>query len=214
MGITVSCDGKSFSFTDATGDYDATTNPGGYGNPNISSSYVEQAFIGVYQYKATVPYLFTFTISTNVVTDATVTAPDGTVTNIFSDITDDAFPFTGSSAFTMLNTYLGYSEDQKIQDMVWTFSYEIKGSYVSGITHTFDTATTCDYLVSCNTECCVKKMFVNLGCACCDDGKLMSALKAKAELQSAKYSAEVGQYCAAQNSITKAASLCGCNCGC
>lgn len=215
IGITLSSDGKSFIFEDKTGTYNVTTNPGGYNTPNIPSSGVTTAKIGVYQYNATVPWLFTFTVVSNIVTALTLTKPDGTVSNILADLTSTVFPFTGVSVFNILNTYLDYPTDKPIGDMVWTFSYEISGTYNNGGVFTFDITTTCDFLVWCNTDCCVKKMFVNLGCACCDDNALQNALKAKATLLTAIYSAEVGQYDAAQKAITKASDICTCNCrGC
>jgi len=215
IGITLSNNGKTFVFEDTTGTYNSSTNPGGYGGPNIDSSDVTQAIIGVYQYKATVPWLFTFTIASNVVSALVLTKPDETTVNIFADLTNTAFPFTGSSVFNILNTYLDYPEDIAIADMVWTFTYEISGAYLDGSDPVdFDITTSCDFLVWCNTDCCVKKMFVNLGCNCCED-KLQSAMKAKAMLLSAIYSAEVGQYDAAQKSLTKASDLCACGCkGC
>lgn len=216
IGISVSNFGKEFIFSDTTGTYNSITNPTGYGTPNINSNSVTTATIGVLQFNQTIPYLFTFTISSGTISAATLTAPDGTITDIFADLTSTAFPFiSGTNPFIITNVYLGFPIDKMITDMVWTFNYEIIGSYVnSSVTYDFDLNTSSDILVYCNTECCVKKMFVNLGCGCCDE-KLDAALRADAMLKTAKYSAEVGQYCAAQNSINKAQELChSCNCSC
>ena len=51
-----------FTFTDTTGVYNVTTNPGGYGTPNMDSTDVNTATISVYAPGSTIPYIFTFSV--------------------------------------------------------------------------------------------------------------------------------------------------------
>lgn len=220
ISAPVASDCKSFAFSDDTGAYNVSTNPHGYGGGvNIPSSAVQNFYIRVYQYGQTTPYLFTFSVNTNTITAATLTAPNGTVTNIFSSLTSTVFPFSSatSNAFSILNTWIGFSSSQKLSDQVWTISYEIVGVYTNlGIDYDFDLITSVDLLVDCNTCCCIKKMAANLKTNCCDCGNaLMTYLKAKAMLDSANASADIGEYDAAQKAIEKASELCDQNCsGC
>lgn len=214
ISITIPSACTSFVLTDTTGVYSAT-NTGGYNTAvNIPSSAVQTVKVRVYQYGATVPTLFTFTVLTNVVTAATCTKPDGTVTNILADLSNTAWPFTGASAFNILGTYLGFASGQKLSDQVWTIAYEIIGVYSNGgIDYDFDLTTSNDELVSCNTCCCVKKMAANLKTNCCECGDaLMRYLKANAMLESAEACADIGEYDSAQKAIMKASELCDQSC--
>lgn len=196
-----------FVFTDTTGVYNVTTNPTGYGTPNPSSNDVSQATISLYPPLATVPYIFTFVIETGNLASATVTAPDGTVTSIFADLTGITFPFDANNQIHILPEYLGFEELAMVTDGVWTSVYEITDEDSS----TYNTTT---YPMSiCSTSCCIQKMFVNLddcGCGCAAE---KAALSANTKLMSAIYSANLGMMTQAQENLTKAKEMCDGNCG-
>lgn len=215
IDVDISADQLSFSLTDTTGTYPTPTT--GYGTPNIPSSAVTLNKVGIYQYGDTIPSLLTFTIASNVITAATLTTPSGVVTNVYSSLTSTAWPFIGGvNPLPITNVILGFAATDKMTDQVYTFSYEISGSYVNSmVTYTFDLITSLDQLYPCNTQCCVEKMAVNMGNGCCSDcmdDKLWKYLKAKAMLCSAIASADVGQYESAQCAITKASEICTGNC--
>lgn len=197
-----------FVFTDTTGVYNVTTNPGGYGAPNPESNIVNEATISLYPPLATVPYLFTFTIETGNLAAATVTAPDGTVTNILADLSGITFPFDADNQIHILETYLGVTDGDMVTDGVWTSVYEITLEDAS----TYNTTT---YPMSiCSTSCCINKMFVNLsdcGCGCAAE---KAALSANAKLMSAIAAADLGMMTQAQENLTKAKEMCDGECGC
>lgn len=195
-----------FTFTDTTGVYNADTNPGGYGTPNPATNDVGLVTISIYPPLATVPYLFSFGIATGTVESATVTAPDGTVTDILADLTGITFPFNTDNAITILPECLGFEEDAMVTDGVWTSVYEITLADES----TYNTTT---YILSkCATSCCIVKMFVNLTDCSCEGDAQKAAWDAKSKLMSAIYSADMGMMTAAQENLTKASEICAGNC--
>lgn len=216
IATSISSDGLSFILNDITGNYSGT-NTGGYNAPNIPSADVTQVLVRIYQYGQTIPTLLTFTVLSNIITAATLTTPAGIVTNILSDLASTVWPFDNITPYnlTITNVYLGFAATDKITDQVWTFSYEISGSYFGSDSPVpFDLITSVDLLVNCTTCCCIKKMAANLKPDCCSCGNnLMQYLKAKAMLESAQASADIGQYDSAQCALIKASELCNCkNC--
>ncbi len=204
-------DCNSFTLYDSTGTYDASTNPGGYGAPNIASSAVTQLLINVYPDGFTVPYVFTFTIVSNVISALTVTAPNGTITNIFADLVSNVWPFTSTILFTILNSYLGFTGNTLV-DGHWIITYVISGPD-DGNGNPFSVTTSTDKLFVCNTCICVKKLYINLDPDCnCSDSAISVANKSKALLEAAKNSEAVGIYDEAAVTLKKAQEICVKNC--
>lgn len=193
-----------FSFIDSTGSYSAT-NTGGYGAPNVATSAIISSKVKVYPPKATVPYEFEFTISSNAFTDATLLKPDGIISNIFSNLTGLVFPFSVGNEFEINETYLDYSNNTSVIDGVWKIEYEVSSSTATYITTSY-------VLPSCTATSCIQKAFINLKDCGCDDAYFQTAQLADAFLKSATYSLELGLTEKAQSSIDKANEICSNNC--
>ncbi len=202
-----------FTFTDTTGIYNATTNPGGYGAPNNEVDTISDAIISIYTPGSTIPYIITFVVETGNIFSAIITNPDGTTDNITTDVVTTqglSFPFStdfGSDSLAIDETWIGGTEDEALIDGVYTISYEI----------TFEDTTTYNTTVytlsKCNACCCISKAYANLNANCgCDDNGLKTVQRADAFLQSAVNAANLGMYEASQTNVDKALEICTNNC--
>lgn len=182
---------------------DTTTN---YGvPPNISLEDVTECTVEVYPPNSTVPYLFTFEIKEQVIESATLTKPDGTVIDIYSDVSSLTFPFNEGNEFEIKETYLDYEDNTSVIDGAWTFTYSVSDGDDTWSANAYQ-------LTSCNACCCVQKMFINLTDCGCDESGFRTAELADAYLKSAIYSANMGYMEKAQKNIDKANEVCNGNC--
>lgn len=207
--VTEENDGLSFKLYDSTFTYHATYNTGGYNTPNIASSAVTQVLIKVYPPDYTTPYIYTFTILTNVVTAITVTSPAGVATVIAtSRLTSTIWPFLQAHPFEALNTDLGFSEDDELTDGHWIIEYIISGPN-DGTGVAFSVTASEDKLFNHQTCCCITKLFINLDpdCDCLED-KIKLATQAQAFLFDSGVSAEADLIAEAVTSLNKAKDIC------
>lgn len=201
-----------FTFTDTTGVYNVTTNPGGYGTPNMDSTDVNTATISVYAPGSTIPYIFTFTVDIGVIQSCIITNPDGTTDDITTDIVTTQgliFPFdsvTGTGPLLIDETWIGGTEDESLLDGVYTFVYEVS----DGVTEYNTTVYT---LSKCNATCCITKAYANLDSDCaCNADSLKTVQRADSFLNAAISAADLGMMEAAQTDIEKALEICTQNC--
>lgn len=187
--IAEDCNCKQLTFTDNTVTYNVDTNPGGWGTPN---SDIADCHLG---------YL--------VITD-----PNGTVTTIDLVETGD-FPNSTSEALIILNTDLGFTDDEKLPDGVWKFVLSYYGDDINDLI----ASSTVWKMFLCQAECCVSKMFAALPLTdCnCDSVKLDNAIFADKMLTTLKYAAKAGNTNKFTNLLTLVNNLCSnseCGCGC
>lgn len=200
------------TFTDTTGIYNVTTNPGGYGAPNIDSTDITDATISIYTPNSTVPYIITFVITTGNIDSAIITNPDGTTNNVTTNIVTTqglTFPFStvlGSGSLAIDETWIGGTEDEALTDGIYTIVYEVSDG-------SNEYNTTVYTLSKCNATCCITKAYANLDSDCgCDDSGLKVAQRANAFLNAAISAADLGMMEAAQTDIEKALEICQGNC--
>lgn len=197
---------------DSTGTYDVSTNPGGYGAPNPDATAIVNAVIKVYPPGYSVPIVFTFTILTGVITAATRTDPNGTVTTVTSSLNTTAFPWTDTVPFILTSDLLNIGESQSLESGNWFFEYTITNNSINY----YNTST--DTFIFCVAECCVNKMLLKVDdcdCGCGGDGFGARYLKAKALLDAAKFAAQWGLKEKAQTLLEEVQSICGSDCnGC
>lgn len=198
-----------WDLTDTTGAYNVTTNPTGYGSPNTASSAIVSAIINVLPYGETVPTIFTLTIATNVVTAATWTAPDGTVTNILADLAYTVFPFTEAAPFTIYGEWMGNGADSELTSGAYNFEYIIA---TSGGALTYNTDI--DQLITCQVCCCVRSAAVDLDASdCkCNKEKVDKAVRASIFLDSAIWAMENAEVEKAVANLNQAHDICSGNC--
>lgn len=197
----------NIEFFDPTGTYNASTNPGGYGSPNLASSAVTKAILNVYKYGDTVPVIFTFTVSSNVITAATVTRSGETAVSILADLASTAFPIVEASPLAIIGEYLTGEEDSDIESDTYYFEYSVTDGTTTYL-------YTVDQLLVCTTCCCVGSMQRELNAAdCkCDKDKIMKAFTAQVYLDAAIWSMEKEEIEKAHNNIAYAKELCAGGC--
>lgn len=187
--ITENNNGKQISFKELTGDYNASTNTGGWNTPNN-------------------------TLDTNIsIATLTITSSKNVITEI--DLLAEGFPtLDNTQELIILNTDLGYTSDEKLDDGVWKFQIDY---YDDDTSETL--STTVYKMFLCQAECCVSKMFAALPLTdCnCDSVKLDNAIFADKMLTTLKYAAKAGNTNKFTNLLTLVNNLCSnseCGCGC
>lgn len=103
IGLEVTSNCKNIDVTDNTGEYNAITNPGGYGAPNITIDDVDEATI-------------------------TVTNLNDPDTEYEVDVFD-TLPNTDDEEFRIENTDIGLSSSDTITDSIYMFSYCLSGNF-------------------------------------------------------------------------------------
>lgn len=118
------CDCKSVSFSDTTGVYNASTNPTGYGAPNILTTDVISSTITFFSPNETQGIVFAFTILNNVITGATRTDVYGNTVNVLADLPSTVFPFLDFIFDSPL--LYGIDAQADLLDGSWKVTYEIQ----------------------------------------------------------------------------------------
>jgi len=193
---------RDIHFWDITGTYDASTNPTGYGDAStVVTSTVDGAIITLYPEGYESPIVFTFVIANLVITSATVTAVDGTVTAL--TLVNTAFPFTEALPFIINGSDLGNGDDSELTLGAYKLEYEVLvAAAVVG-------NSSSDYLIACQVERAVKNAQGALDTPTCDcnDGEVIAAFKSRVLLDSAKYSMENGEPVKAGETLAYAFAL-------
>ncbi len=215
MAFELSCeveesdDCKSWDFIDNTGVYNVTTNPTGYGSPNVASTAIILATIDLYFYGSTVPYTFTFTIASGTITACTVTPPSGTAVSIFADLAFTSFPFSEAAPFTILPEWIGLAEGASMTYGAIHIDYNVNNGSINY-------STDLDELISCSVCCCITNMEADLDAReGCTGEAINNAMMARIWLDSAVYAMEQEDVDKAQANLLYAQQLCTGGCpGC
>ncbi len=176
------------NFFDNTGNH-AADNLTGWGVPNPTTASITSSTISVYPEGFTVPIIFTFTISSNTITAATVTSIAGVTTSILADMDSVVFPFTEDLPFVITGELLGNGEDSEITSGGYHFEYTANVSATQYV-------STSDNLIVCATCCCVRNAARELTVSdCkCDTSKILAAFYAQVFLDSAIWAMENGEF--------------------
>lgn len=199
----------SWNFTDASGDYSAT-NTGGYGSPNVATTAITIATLTILPYGFTVGYTFTFTMNSGDIQTATVTAPDGTITNILADMSTVLFPFiVDVNPFVIIGEWLGFGVDSEMTSEAYNFEYNVTDG-----TNTYTSSS--DELIVCQTCCCSRNLQADLDsnadCDNCENKALELAMRTQMFLDSAIWAMENGDVEKAHTNLIYAKELCGGGC--
>lgn len=141
------------------------------------------------------------TIASATAATLTITMASGTayVINLFTS----SFPTIDTDlVYNIVNTDIGLALTDELPDQIVTFLYTV--------TTPTDTYTqTISQAFYCQSECCVKSMFLDLDFECNSCGKdIDNALKAYAMLQGLKYSANCGNSDEFENTLAQLNKLC------
>lgn len=195
---------KEIYFVDSTGDYDVTLNPTGYGTPNLGSDAIVAVQVIITPYGDAVGYTFDFTVVTNIITVATVTAPDGTVTDILADLVSTAWPWiVDVNPLIIIGDYLGFGTDSEITSGGFNIEYIIDEGAEQ---FSFDE----DHLIACQVCCCVRNAAADLEATNCEcqAEKLNNAINAQIFFDAAVWATEGGEIDKGVANLAMAKKLC------
>ncbi len=202
---------KSWNFWDDSGNYNAITNTTGYGAPNLAKSAITGSTLTIIPFGYTTGYLLTFTVVNLVVTAATATAPNGTVTNILADLATTTFPFTEDEPLVIISDWLGMGEDSELTSSAYNLTYT-----VNDVTPTTYTSVS-DELIVCQVWVLTHNRAADLASGSCDcEGEEIElAMRAQMMLDSAVAAMENGDVEKSQANLTYSKELATTKCkGC
>jgi hypothetical protein len=213
IGLTVDSGCSELNLTDDTGQYDAITNPYGYGlvggpdEADITGCEIVVTYntLGTYT-------TFDFTIASGVITAATLAVGSATPTNILAELDSTAWPFiTDVNPLNLVGEY-GVTIPE-FTDEIFKVTYNITGEIAGP--EAFDFTTTAYEPVVCNSRCCVDRKFqeIDVNCACSDD-KITEALYGETLIKQVEIASEQGDSTAALQALEQLRLLCGSEGGC
>jgi hypothetical protein len=184
--VTQSCDGKTLTFTETTGVYNVTTNPGGWGTPNKATTDCTSKKI-------------------------TITTPEDEQYEIDnSDTRMSVLPSSSDTGIVIINgADIGETSEDVIPDGVYIIDYECTMDDAST-----STKRVYVYLDS-QASCCVEGLFgeIKVNDCCCDDKSIKKAMTARAFLLAARAAGRCGRTQRANTLLELVTSLCtGGNC--
>lgn len=192
----VDCSGLTFS--DDTGEYDATTNPLGYGVPNGPGlDDVTDVTLTLRYSRLSTDLVFAFEVTSQVITAATLSLGGATAVDILSELTSTAWPLED---FDLTADYGVTIPD--FSDDVYKITYQIEGEADdSGTPTAFDYTTILWKPVSCNLSDGVDNLWAAVdpkqGCTDC----IKKVMYAEANLRTFEIAGEVGDLTMALNSL-------------
>lgn len=180
---------KVVKFSETTGEYNASSNPGGWGTPNPEVGDVTSTVV-------------------------TFILPNGTTTSFDSTVLGPANPFlnfpdeTGTEEVSLTMANFGGSSSSAFDDGFYTVTYTVNGNF--GV-DTYSATITQTFFLSCQIRCCIDKMFhlaSQADCTDCKSEKLNNALEAESFLKSAEFAAACGKIEMAKKHLAKAQWIC------
>lgn len=207
------CDG--LELIDTTGNFNAITNPFGYGfggGSGVSINDVTQLEIKVTYNSLGVYVLYTFTISNGEVVGATLIYNGAPYVIIFDNLDDYTFPFTEANPFNLTKDY--GVDIPKFDDDVFKIEYTISGENPDE--EQFELTALYYLAVGCNAKCCISKKFVKADLNCSCNSKANTDLLYIESLYNQFIKAtDAGSLAQGLNALRELQKLCGStNCGC
>jgi hypothetical protein len=183
FNIRQSDNARELSFTETTGTYHVSDNPGGWGAPND-------------------------TTSDPTVVEIKVTAPNESEATIDMLIPASGFPTTDKTIEYIIRSQdIGLGTDEQLPDGIWTIKYEIttpgETAVVSSVQKIF---------ISGKARCCVNKMLASVDLCDCDSSQLKDATKAHDYLKVARACAGCGDSVKFVETLEIINALCNGNC--
>lgn len=206
---------SGISLYDATGLYNAGTNPGGYNlpsGPDINDITTVTITVQYRDFGSTVQYVFT--VASTVITDATLSLGGATPTNIFSSLTSTVWPFASTLPFDLTGEY-GVTLPT-FGDDIYSITYQIEGE--TDTLEAFDFSTIFNLPVTCNTQCCADKKWAAIDPTCdCSSDKYDQVSYIQSliyQVMSVKSTGDLTASLAALREAKTKCELTDCGCGC
>ncbi len=211
LNVNDACD--SLTLVDATGAYNAVTNPTGYGQAGGVLVNSVTKLTAVLNYETAGTYItYVFTILNGAITAATLAIETATPTSIFSALTSTVFPFTTIPFDLGKNWGVTIPE---IADGVYSVDYTIEGSALDSldVSTAFSLTTSQQVVIRCDVCLCNAKQFLNIDIDCpCSDESLNAAMRVFGYIQISIQAAEYGNITASVDALNKAIAVCSCEC--
>lgn len=218
MALSLSCagsfssDGDTMYFADDTGTYNASTNTGGWGAPNVATTTVTSFQIKCNWVSAGTIITYNFTVSSGTITVASVTDGEGTTANILASLASTSFPFDSPDLFNLTNDFSDAIVLPTLADGQFILTYKVIG-ISGGVAYNYTTSTT--YFRDCDLKFCVQELRLTADENCdCSDSVISRVNRIQFWWDSALCAVEVGKSSTtALNYFTKAQDLCSEDCG-
>jgi hypothetical protein len=228
MALSIKCkgsfsaDGETMYFQDNTGNYNSSSNTTGWGSPNYTTDTVTSFQIICNWISVGTTVTYNFTVSSNVITAASMIDSAGTTFNILSALTSTTFPFTSSNLFSLTSVYGTAAVLPDLEDGQFQLIYKIIGVYGAGsppVLTSYNQATSKTYFRDCDLKCCLSSLRLTVSDTNCDcsDAIMNKVNRVQYWWDSALCAVVVGKpNDTALDYFTKAQELCqdGCSEGC
>lgn len=181
---------KTIKFSETTGEYNASSNPGGWGTPNPEVGDVTSTVVS-------------FTLPSGTI--STFDSAELGVLNPFAAFPDD----TGTLEVSLTMANFGGAATSAFEDGVYSITYTVNG-LVNGV-DTYTATVTQTFFLTCQIRCCIDKMFhlaSQADCTDCKPEKLNNALEAESYLKAAEFAAACGKIEMAKKHLAKAQWIC------
>ena len=180
---------KTIKFSETTGEYNASSNPGGWGTPNPEVGDVTSTVVA-------------FTLPSGTI--STFDSAELGVLNPFAAFPDD----TGTLEVSLTMANFGGAATSAFADGVYSITYTVNGNV--GV-NTYTATVTQTFFLNCQIRCCIDKMFhlaSQADCTDCKPEKLNNALEAESYLKAAEFAAACGKLEMAKKHLAKAQWIC------
>lgn len=180
---------KTIKFSETTGEYNASSNPGGWGTPNPEVGDVTSTVVA-------------FTLPSGTI--STFDSAELGVLNPFAAFPDD----TGTLEVSLTMANFGGAATSAFADGVYSITYTVNGDV--GV-NTYTATVTQTFFLTCQIRCCIDKMFhlaSQADCTDCKPEKLNNALEAESYLKAAEFAAACGKLEMAKKHLAKAQWIC------
>jgi len=206
---------SGLELTDTTGNYNAITNPFGYGfggGSGVSINDVTQLTIKVTYNSLGVYVLYTFVVTAGEITGATIVYNGAPYVIIFDNLEDYTFPFTESNPFDLTKDY--GVDIPKFDDEIFKIEYTISGENPDE--EEFELTALYYLAVGCNARCCIDKKFANADLKCgCGSKKTTDLMYIESLYNQFIKATDAGSLAQGLNALRELQKLCGTtNCGC
>lgn len=207
IALTLTDGCGTITLTDNTGIY--PTADAGYGLPNGPAvNDVDSLTVTVTGLKTAVSFVYAFTISSGTITAATLALAGATAVNILSQLDSTTFPLNDFDLFGTYGVTL-----PSLDDDVYMVTYQIEGTADA---EDFDFTVQAAQIVTCQTQCCIDKKFIDLDLSCgCSAGPLKEVEYLQALLTQAIKNVDYEFYQEGADKLAEAKSKCdtaGCGC--
>lgn len=193
ISICPSANGKTLTLSEATGVYNALSNPGGWANPEIlNSNPSANNPAGTYN------------------RELTITSPTGAVKTYTNAQLIGIFPDpTGANTIVLDNSAFNGSASDTLPDGTYEVTYKIDGQINAGA-DTYSEQASAKYFAVSELDCCLDLLFHAVGTDCdnCKSEKLAAALEVDAYIKAAQSALDCDDSAKATKLTLKAQWIC------